>query len=173
VNSSSDCFPSHSRNVHYRCNRTLLLCDFGEDPPLSLSYSLPLSLPYSLSSHTPPLPAAFPAALLQEQMPTAYGCSGWTMSYGCLVMRGARSVFLGKLSCTKPFVSLPVTLRDLMRKDVLLLHSGGGHMHGRHWYQQCMEKAAWRTALIWCLKVLHSMRGLEVDWSGSQGPRAL
>jgi hypothetical protein len=33
-----------------------------------------------------------------------------------------------------------------MRKDVLLLDSGGGQVHARRWYQQCMEKAAWRTS---------------------------
>jgi hypothetical protein len=40
-----------------------------------------------------------------------------------------------------------VTLRGLMRKDVLLLNGGGGQIHGRRWYQECMEKAAWRTSV--------------------------
>ena len=43
--------------------------------------------------------------------------------------------------------SAPVTLRGLMRNDVLLLNGGGGQVHGRRWYQQCMEKAAWRTSV--------------------------
>jgi hypothetical protein len=35
----------------------------------------------------------------------------------------------------------PVTLRGFMRKDVLLLNGGGGQVHGRHLYEECMEKA--------------------------------
>jgi hypothetical protein len=40
-----------------------------------------------------------------------------------------------------------VSLRSLMRKDVLLRNGGGGQVHGRRWYQECMEKAAWRTSV--------------------------
>jgi hypothetical protein len=47
-----------------------------------------------------------------------------------------------------------------MRNDVLLLNGGGGQVHGRGWYQQCMEKAAWRTS------VDSVLRGIQVfAWS--------
>jgi hypothetical protein len=46
-----------------------------------------------------------------------------------------------------PVSMLSQTLRGLMRKDVLLLNGGEGQVHGRRWYQQCMEKAAWRTSI--------------------------
>ena len=61
--------------------------------------------------------------------------------------RVARQVLFGQLRGTRPVGSPPVTLRGLMRKDVLLLNGGGGQVHGRRWYQQCMEKAAWRTSV--------------------------
>jgi hypothetical protein len=48
---------------------------------------------------------------------------------------------------TRPVGSPPVTLRGLMRKDLLLLNGGGGQVHGRRWYQECMETAAWRTSI--------------------------
>jgi hypothetical protein len=47
----------------------------------------------------------------------------------------------------QPVGSPPVTLRGLMRNDVLLLNGGGGQVHGRRWYQQCMEEAAWQTSV--------------------------
>jgi hypothetical protein len=41
-----------------------------------------------------------------------------------------------------------VTLRGLMRNDVLLLLNGsGGQVHSRRWYQHCMDKAARGLAL--------------------------
>jgi hypothetical protein len=46
-----------------------------------------------------------------------------------------------------PVGSPSVTARGLMRKDVLLLNGGGGQVHGRRWYQEFMEKAAWRTSV--------------------------
>ena len=61
--------------------------------------------------------------------------------------RVARQVLFGQLRGTRPAGSPPVTLRGLMRKDVLLLNGGGGQVHGRRWYQECMEKAAWRTSV--------------------------
>jgi hypothetical protein len=63
--------------------------------------------------------------------------------------RVARQVLFGQLRDRgrRSVGSPPVTLRDLMRKDVLLLNGGGGQVHGRRWYQQCMEKAAWRTSV--------------------------
>jgi hypothetical protein len=61
--------------------------------------------------------------------------------------RVARQVLFGQLRGTRPVGSPPVTLRGLMRNDVLLLNGGGGQVHGRRWYQQCMEKAAWRTSV--------------------------
>jgi hypothetical protein len=61
--------------------------------------------------------------------------------------RVARQVLFGQLRGTRPVGSLPVTLRDLMRKDALLLNGGGGQVHGRRWYQECMEKVAWRTSV--------------------------
>jgi hypothetical protein len=63
--------------------------------------------------------------------------------------RVARQVLFGQLRCTRPVGSPPVTLRGLIRNDVLLLllTGGGGQVHGRRWYQQCMEKAAWRTSV--------------------------
>jgi hypothetical protein len=30
---------------------------------------------------------------------------------------------------------------------VLLLNGGGGQVHVRRWYEECMEKAAWRTSV--------------------------
>ena len=61
--------------------------------------------------------------------------------------RVARQVLFGQLRGTRPVGSPPVTLRGLIRNDVLLLNGGGGQVHGRRWYQQCMEKAAWRTSV--------------------------
>jgi hypothetical protein len=61
--------------------------------------------------------------------------------------RVARQVLFGQLRGTRPVGSSPVTLRGLMRKDVLLLNGGGGQVHGRRWYQECMEKTAWRTSV--------------------------
>ncbi len=40
----------------------------------------------------------------------------------------------------RPIGSLPVAVRSLMRKDVLPFSGGGGQVHGRRWYKQCMEK---------------------------------
>ncbi len=40
--------------------------------------------------------------------------------------RVARQVLFGQLRGTRPIGSPPVTLRGLMRKDVLLLNGGGG-----------------------------------------------
>ncbi len=62
--------------------------------------------------------------------------------------RAARQVLFGQLRGTRPVGSPQVTLRGLMRNDVLLLllNGGGGQAHGQRWYQQCMEKAAWRTS---------------------------
>jgi hypothetical protein len=68
----------------------------------------------------------------------------------------ARQVLFGQLRGTSPVSSPPVTLRGLMRKDVLLLNSGGGQVRGRRWYQECMEKAAWRTS------VDSVLRGIQV-----------
>jgi hypothetical protein len=68
-----------------------------------------------------------------------------------------------------PVGSPPVTIRGLMRKDVLLLNSGGAHFYGRCWYQQCMENAAWQTSVIRCFEVFMSLHGLEIHWNGSQG----
>jgi hypothetical protein len=59
--------------------------------------------------------------------------------------RLARQVLFGQVRGTRPVVSPLVTLRGLMRNDVLLLNGGGGKVHGRRWYQECMEKAARRT----------------------------
>ncbi len=61
----------------------------------------------------------------------------------------AQQVLFGQLRGTRPVGSPPVTLRGLMRNDVLLLllNGGGGQVHGRRWYQQCMEKAAWWTSV--------------------------
>jgi hypothetical protein len=53
----------------------------------------------------------------------------------------------GQLRGTRTVGSPPLTLRGLMRNDVLLLNGGGGQVHGLRWYQQCMEKAAWRTSV--------------------------
>ena len=62
--------------------------------------------------------------------------------------RVARQALFGQLTGTRPVGSLPVTLRGLMRKDKdVLLLNGGGQVHGRRWYQQCMEKVAWRTSI--------------------------
>jgi hypothetical protein len=61
--------------------------------------------------------------------------------------RVTRQVLFGQLRGTRPVGSPPVTLRGLMRNDVLLLDGSGGQVHGRRWYQQCMEKAAWRTSV--------------------------
>jgi hypothetical protein len=63
----------------------------------------------------------------------------------CHAMPGERvasQVLFGQLRGTRPVGSPPVSLRSLMRKDVLLLNGGGGQVHGRRWCQQCMEKAA-------------------------------
>jgi hypothetical protein len=60
--------------------------------------------------------------------------------------RVARQVLSGQLRGTRPVGSPPVTLHGLMRKDVLVLYGGGGQVHGRR-YQECMEKAAWRTSV--------------------------
>jgi hypothetical protein len=81
--------------------------------------------------------------------------------------RVARQVLFGQLRGTRPVGSPPVTLRGLMRKDVPLMNSGGGQVHGRRWYQECMEKAAWRV--IRCYEVFRSLHGLEIHWNGSQG----
>ena len=73
-----------------------------------------------------------------------------TLSVDCgyrLLVAPARQVLFGQLSATRPIGSLPVTLCGLMRKDVLLLNGGGDQVHGRRWYQECMEKAAWRTSV--------------------------
>jgi hypothetical protein len=59
--------------------------------------------------------------------------------------RVAWQILFEQLTGTRPIGSLPVSLRSLMRKDVLLLNGAGGEVHCRRWYQQCMEKAAWRT----------------------------
>jgi hypothetical protein len=59
----------------------------------------------------------------------------------------AWQVLFGQLGGTRPFGSPPVSLRSLMRKVVLLFNGGGGQVHGRCWYQQCMEKAAWQTSV--------------------------
>jgi hypothetical protein len=61
--------------------------------------------------------------------------------------RVARQVLYGQLRGTRPVGSPPVTLCGLMRKDVLLLNGGEGQVHGRRYYQECMEKAAWRTSV--------------------------
>jgi hypothetical protein len=61
--------------------------------------------------------------------------------------RLARQVLFGQLRGTRPVGSPPVTFRGVMRKDVLLLYGGGGQGHGRRWYQECMEKAAWRSSV--------------------------
>jgi hypothetical protein len=42
----------------------------------------------------------------------------------------ARQVLRQLLRRTRPVNSPPVTIRSLMRKDVLLLHGGGGQVHG-------------------------------------------
>jgi hypothetical protein len=60
--------------------------------------------------------------------------------------RVARQVLFGQLRGTRAVGSLLVTLRGLMREDVLL-NGGGGQVHGRRWYQEFMEKAAWRTSV--------------------------
>jgi hypothetical protein len=83
--------------------------------------------------------------------------------------RVARQVLFGQLRGTRPVGSPPVTLRGLMRNDVLLLNGCGGQVHGQRWYQQCMEKAAWRTSVDSVLKVFRSLHGLEIHWNGSQG----
>jgi hypothetical protein len=38
-----------------------------------------------------------------------------------------------------------VTLRGLLMSKDELIRTAVGQIHGRRWYQQCMEKAAWRT----------------------------
>jgi hypothetical protein len=53
--------------------------------------------------------------------------------------RVARQVLFGQLRGTRPVGSPPVTLRGLMRNDVLLLNGGGGQVHGRRLYQQCFQ----------------------------------
>jgi hypothetical protein len=53
--------------------------------------------------------------------------------------RVARQVLFGQLRGTRPVGSPPVTLRGLMRNDVLLLNGGGGQVHGRRRYQQYLE----------------------------------
>jgi hypothetical protein len=63
----------------------------------------------------------------------------------------AQQVMFGQLRGTRPVGSPPVTLRGLMRKDMLLLNGSGGQVHGQRWYQQCMKKAAWRTSNDWVL----------------------
>jgi hypothetical protein len=90
--------------------------------------ALHTAVPYWHHHPPPPAPVAGPchAACLQSM---------W------------RQVLFGQLRGTRPVGSPPVTLRGLMRKDVLLLNGGGGQVHGRRWYQQCIEKAAWWTSV--------------------------
>ncbi len=68
------------------------------------------------------------------------------------------------------FGSPPVTLRGLMRNDVLMLNGGGGQVHGR--FMVAGINSAWRRlhgglALIRCYEVFRSLHGLEIHLNGS------
>jgi hypothetical protein len=84
--------------------------------------------------------------------------------------RVARQVLFGQLTGTRPVGSPPVTLRGLLRKDVLLLNGGGGQV----FMVGAGINSAWRRlhgglALIRCYEVFRSLHGLEIHWNGSQG----
>ena len=61
--------------------------------------------------------------------------------------RIARKVLFGQPRSTKPVGSTLVTLYSRMRLYVLLLNDGGGQVHGRRWFPQCMDKVAWQTSI--------------------------
>jgi hypothetical protein len=63
------------------------------------------------------------------------------MGPSCAVLGGA----LLKYNFGGGFLAVGnIGLGDLSRVGVLL-NGGGGQVHGRRWYQECMEKAAWRN----------------------------
>ncbi len=83
--------------------------------------------------------------------------------------RVARQVLFGQLRGTKPVGSPPVTLRGLMRNDVLLLNGGGARFMVGAGINSAWRKQHGRLALIRCYEVFRSLHGLEINWNGSQG----
>ncbi len=83
--------------------------------------------------------------------------------------RTSRQVLLGQLRDTRPVGSPPVTLRGLMRMNVLLLDGGGGQVHGRAGINSAWRRLHGGLALSRCYDVFRSLHGLEIHCNG-QGP---
>ncbi len=81
--------------------------------------------------------------------------------------RVARQVLLGQLRGTRPVGSPPVTLRGLMRNDVLLLKRRWGSASWSALVSTVHGQSS--MALIQCYEIFRSLHGLEIHWNGGQG----